>query len=305
VRASRAGPAYLSLQDVAEGPSSLPVVIRLEEPRAFDGLIVDGRDRRASGAIVTLFRLIDPPRPPGDASKEKPRRVLAGETIADGEGLFHIDDVGDAHYELLVWHPQLGKASLLLPREAGRLTIRLETPGIVRGRVIVAGKPRGGVDVISVPSPEAFSSADDLVDVKGGDARTGDDGRFAVMAAVNGGGELRVGGGILPVRRIPLPRLPAPLLELGDIDLGSPIEIAVVLDEDSPCDVRATGPIGQSGLQIVTATRTGPGLYSMVVPEPGTWTFGLLCGRVERSLAPALVRLSPATNGKAVRLSIR
>src|SRR5260370_31671240 len=40
---------------------------------------------------------------------------------------------------------------------------------------------------------------------------------------------------------IPLPRVPAPLLDLGDIQLGSPLEITIVLDQDTACDVRATG----------------------------------------------------------------
>jgi hypothetical protein len=191
-----------------------------------------------------------------------------------------------------------------LPRAAGTVTVRLEAPGIVRGRVLAAGKPLGGVDVLSLPSPEAFRAGDDLVDLKGGDTRTGADGRFAVIVAAGGGGELRVGGGALPVRRVPLPRQPAHLLDLGDIDLGSPIEISIVLDQESPCDVRATGPIGQSGLQVVTAARTGPGLFRMMLPESGLWAFGLLCGREEHPVAPPLVQLGPANAGKEVRFSV-
>ena len=74
------------------------------------------------------------------------------------------------------------------------------------------------------------------------------------MAAPSGGGELRIGGGRLPVKRVPLPGVPFPILDLGDIDLGAPIALTVVLDQDTPCGVRATGPLGHSGLQIVVAT---------------------------------------------------
>ena len=159
--------------------------------------------------------------------------------------------------------------------------------------------------MISVPSPEAYKAADDLVDLKGGDARTGADGRFTVVAAAGGGGELRVGGGPLPVRRIALPRVPAAFLDLGDIELGAPLELTIVLDQDSPCGLRATGPIGQSGLQIVLGTRTAPGLYRIVLPEPGLWAFGLVCGRDGFALSPPTTQITPAHAGKELRFSVR
>jgi hypothetical protein len=231
--------------------------------------------------------------------------VLIAETIADGRGAFHIDGAGDAEYEVVAWHSQLGRASVVLPRQPGLVTIRLESPGTVSGRVIAAGKPRAGVDVISLPVPKAYREAEDLVDLKGGDARTGPDGRFSVMAAAGGGGELRVGGGSLPIRRIPLPPVPVPLLDLGDIELGSALDLTVVLDQDSSCGVRATGPIGQSGLQIVLAVRTAPGLFRIVLPEPGLWAFGLLCGRDGFALSPPTMQITPAHAGKQVRFSVR
>jgi hypothetical protein len=305
VRTARSGPAYLALQDVAGGSHSLPLTVRLDETRALDGIVVGLHEQVASGALVTLFRLIDPPRPAGDPSRDKPRRVFVAETFADAGGAFHIaEGAGDAEYEVVAWHPQLGRASSMLPRGPGVFTVRLESPGTVRGRVLTGGKPLAGVDVISLPGPEAFRTAEDLVNLKGGDTRTGADGRFAVMLAAGGGGELRVGGGTLPIRRIPLPRVPAPL-DLGDIELGSPLEITIVLDQDSACDVRATGPIGRSGLQIVRGTRTAPGLFRMVLPEPGLWAFGLLCGGDERPLLPATVQITSAQAGTQVRFSIR
>jgi hypothetical protein len=305
IRTSRSGPGYLALQEVASGPPSLPLTARLEETRTVDGLAVGERDQRAGGALVTLFRLIDPPPSAAGSSRENPRRVLAAETMADAGGEFHIDGVGDAEYEVVAWHSLLGRGSAVLPRRPGLFTIRLASPGTARGRVVRAGKPVAGVNVMSLPALEAFRTAEDPIDVKGGDARTGEDGRFAVMLAASGGGELRVGGGVFPTRRIPLPRVPVAVLDLGDIDLGAPLEITIVLDQDSPCDVRAIGPVGQSGLQIVPGTRAGPGLFRLALPEPGLWAFGLQCGREERPLSPPAVQLSPAHNGKEVHFSIR
>jgi hypothetical protein len=305
IRATQAGPVYVPLQDVADGSPSLPLTVHLNETLVVYGVAVGAREERGNSALITLFRLIDPLPSSSTRSREKPRRVLAAETIADRDGAFHLDGIGDADYEVVAWHPQLGRASILVPRTPGRLVIRLESPGTVRGRVVMAGKPLASADVISLPSPEAFSGADDLVDLKGGDTRTGEDGRFAVMLAAGGGGELRVGGGTLPIRRIPLPRAPVPLLDLGDIDLGSPLELAIVLDQDSACDLRATGPIGQSGLQIITGARTGPGLFRIVLPEAGLWAFELLCGKEERPLAQPTIQVTPASAGKEFRFAVR
>jgi hypothetical protein len=305
MRTARSGPAYLALADVAAGSPSLPLTARLDETRVLDGLVVGSRDQRANGALVTLFRLVDPLSPSFGQVREKPRRVVAAETIADAGGAFHLDGVGDAEYEVVAWHPLFGRATSTLPPRSGMLTIRLESPGTVRGRIVQAGKPVAGVDVVSLPGPEAVRTSDDLIDLKGGDTRTGDDGRFAVMLAASGGGELRVGGGIHAIRRIPLPRAPAPLLDLGDIDLGPPLAITIVLDQETPCDVRATGPIGRSGLQIVMAAAAGPGLFRIVLPEPGLWAFGLLCGREPRPLSPPTMHMNAAHAGKEVRFSVR
>ena len=43
----------------------------------------------------------------------------------------------------------------------------------------------------------------------------------------------------------------------------------------------------------------------MMLPEPGLWAFGLLCGRDEHGVAPPLVQLGPANAGKEVRFSVR
>jgi hypothetical protein len=293
VRSAGAGPAYLPLAEVAEGPPQVPLHILLEETRAIDAAVVSERGEPAASALVTVFRVIDPaPARNPERDQPPPRRVFTAEGIADGDGRVRVDGIGDAEYEIVAWHPQLGRVSLPVPVDAGRVTLRLQSPGVARGRVLVEGKPGAGVDVIAVPDPAAYMTAEDPIDLKGGDARTGPDGRFVVTLAPGGGGELRVGGGNHPVRRVPLPRAPLPLVELGDIELGRAVVLSIALDQDPGCDLRATGPIGRAGLRIVTATRTAPGVFSIALPEEGSWEFGLLCGADERGLAPAVVRVS-------------
>jgi hypothetical protein len=190
-------------------------------------------------------------------------------------------------------------------RDATSLTVRLESAGQVRGRVVAGGKPLSSVDVISVPDPQTYAQAADLTDVKGGDSRTGADGRFIVSLAPGGGGEVRIGGGSYPIRRFPLPPTPVPVVDLGDIDLGSPIQVTIVLDRDPGCDIRAIGPVGHSGLQVIAGARSGPGLLTIAFPEEGTWEVHLLCGHDEHALVPALVSITQANAGKEIRLVIR
>jgi hypothetical protein len=149
--------------------------------------------------------------------------------------------------------------------------------------------------VAVVPELSAFAAAEDPTHVVGGLARTDAGGRFAVSLGVGGGGELRVGGGTYPTRRVPLPRAPLPVVELGDIELGRALSFSIALDQDPGCDLRATGPIGRAGLRIVTAARTAPGVFALTLPEEGLWEFGLLCGRDERDLTPGVVRITSQT----------
>jgi hypothetical protein len=304
LRAPGAAPVYLPLDEVAHAPPSLPLWVTLGPARMLDG-VARGAQGGGSGAAVTLFRLIDP-QPARAEPRQQARRVFAAEQIADAAGGFRFDAVGDADYEVVAWHPQLGRGIAPVGRSDTSVTVRLESAGQVRGRVIAGGKPLAGVDVISLPDPQAYAQAADLTDVKGGDGRTGADGRFVVsLAPGGGGGEVRVGGGSYPIRRFPLPRAPVPIVDLGDIDLGAPIEVTVVLDRDPGCDVRATGPVGRSGLQVIGGTRAGPGLFRIVFPEEGMWEVHLLCGRDEHALDPTLVFITQAKSGKELRMMLR
>lgn len=303
-RGASTGPSYLPIEEVGAGSPLVPVRIVLDESRTIEATLL-GRDSEPAGdTLVTTFRLIDPPQP-RDSRDAPPRRVFVAETVADAEGTARVDGLGDADYELVAWHPRLGRASLLLPAGSARVTIHLQSPGIARGRVLAGGKPAAGVDVISVPDPAAYGAAQDPLDLKGGDARTAADGRFSLSLAPGGGGELRIGGAGYAVSRVPLPRASLPIVDLGDIELARTVAVTVALDRDSSCELRATGPIGRAGLQIVRGTRTGPGLFAMALPEEGGWEFVLVCDRGELSLTPSVVQVSARDGQQQIRLSIR
>jgi hypothetical protein len=171
--------------------------------------------------------------------------------------------------------------------------------------VLSGGKPAAGADVIGVPDPSLARVARDVVDLTGGNVRTGADGRFEVSAAAAGGGELRIGGGLYPIRRIPLPRDTVRVLDLGDIELGAAISITASLDGDPGCDLRAAGPIGRTGLMLVAGVRVGAGLYRIDIPEEGAWEFTLSCGGAERALSPAVRQITSALAGKEVQFAVR
>lgn len=305
VRSARSGPQFAAIADVAAGALAVPLYITLEDARTVIATVVSARNDSAAGALVTAFRLVDPPTPRVMTREAPRRRVMASETIAGADGTFRFDGLGEADYEIVAWHPQFGRGSVVLRPGDQMVSLRLNASGIARGRVLVGGKPAGGVDVIALPDPGAFMTAEDPIDLKAGDARTGPDGRFALALAPGGGGELRVGGGKYAVTRVLLPRAPLPAVELGDIVVGAPVGLSLVLDQDPGCQVRATGPIGRVGIQIVTAVRTGPGLFAITLPEEGVWEFGLLCGRDERPLTPAVLTVMASEGRNEIRFVVR
>jgi hypothetical protein len=309
VRAANGGPKYLALDEVAHAPVALPLWIALDESRTIAALARSPLGDAAAGTVMTLFRLIDPlpgsERSGGDVREQPPRRVYVDERIAGSDGAVLFPRLGDAEYEIVAWHPQFGRGIATVPRIGEQVVVRMESPGLVRGRVVSRGSPLAGVNVLSLPDPEAYAQSADSTDVKGGDARTGADGSFVVSLAPRGGGEVRVGGGDYPVRRFPLPRVPVPVVDLGEIELGGPIEVTFALDQDPGCDIRATGPIGRTGLQVIGGSRTSGGVFTIAFPEEGTWEVNLACGRVERSLAPPLVSITQASAGKEIRMQVR
>jgi hypothetical protein len=304
VSSSIAAPLYLPLEDVAAAPASIPLLVALSDARPLTGLVVSSRDQPAPGALVTLFRLIEPP-PAKDNSAPPPRRVFTAETIAGDDGRFVLPALGNAAYEIVAWHPQQGRSSIALRATDEDVVVRLGSAGVVRGRVVSSGRAIEGVGVISVPDAAVFASAIDLTELKGGDARTGADGRFAVIIAPAGGGELRIGGGAHPVKRIPLPRSPPGDLDVGDVDLGQPIRLVVRLDRDLGCDLRAAGPVGRTGMQLIQGTRTAGGVFDVAIPEEGVWEISLRCGENSRSVSPSLVQVRSTDERRELSVVVR
>ena len=302
VRTEVGGPSFVPLEEVAAGGVAVPLELRISETRTITGSVMGLGGQPASRALVTLFRLIDPQPPPG--STVLPRRVFAAEQTTDEKGQFEIPGRGEAEYELVAWHSQLGRRSLLLEDARDRVSITLEAAGLVRGRVVSGGQPLAGVDVVSVPDAEAMMRTRDITDVKGGDAKTGPDGRFVVALASTAGGELRIGGGSYAIRRVPLPRSAKTSVDLGDIDLEAPIELQIAIEGDPGCTLQAVGPIGKIGLQVVTAVREPTG-HRLAVPEPGLWQFGLACAAGRRSLMPDSIQVTRAMAGTSVQFAVR
>ena len=226
------------------------------------------------------------------------------ETIAKADGSFEVAGLGEVDYELVAFHAQFGKAAVAIAPTQTQATIQLASAGTIRGRVVRGGRPLAGVDVVSVPDAATFNGARDMTDAKGGDARTGADGRFQVTASAAGGGELRIGGGLNAVTRIALPRPVPEAMDVGDIELEAAIEITVVLDRDPGCLVQAIGPIGKVGLQMVAASREADGGQKLRLPETGVWQFVLVCGKERHALAPNTATIDARQAGKEVRFRV-
>jgi hypothetical protein len=94
------------------------------------------------------------------------------------------------------------------------------------------------------------------------------------------------------------------MMDIGDIELASAIEINVVLDRDPGCPVQAIGPIGKAGMQMVSAVRDPDGSQRILVPESGVWQFVLVCGNERRSLTPPTVSLDGRQSGKELRFRV-
>lgn len=306
IAAGGLGPVLAAVHDLASGLPALVHRVTFPEPATVAGTVLDESSAPVPGALVSLFRLVDPPGPAEDRPDGTPRarRVAAGEQLTGEGGGFSFAPLAAGDYEVLVWHGRLGRRSVLVSAPAEAVRVRLAPGRTARGRVLRRGRPAPGVTIVSVPDLAAVSTVDDLTELKGGDGTTGLDGRFVVALPDASGGELRIGGGRTAVKRIPFPAASAAAsVDLGDIELPDGLAATFVLDEDPGCDLTIVGPLGHAGLQIVTAERTERGMFETVLPEAGSWRVVLSCAGTERLLVPAIVNVGAGT--PPVRLRVQ
>jgi hypothetical protein len=283
------------------GPPDLPMHVRLPAGVGIVGRVVGSRGEDATGALISVFELAEDPAP-GDPEPRAPFRMHVRELPADEEGAFEVPDLASRQYEVIALHPRLGRARQAVTAGGGPVTLRLVAPREVGGRVLRDGRPVAGVEVLVVPTLGEFAAAADYVDYVAPGSVTNRDGRFLVALPPLGAGELRIGSPpATPVVRRTLPaaaELP-PFTDLGDIDLGTPVILELIVGDLDGCAFSAAGPIGSTSLTIVEAERLEPGVRRFSLPEPGYWGLGATCARQTVPLDP------PAADVRAGGLPLR
>jgi hypothetical protein len=101
IRTTRSGPAYVPLADMAEGSPQVAVQVMLDDTRGVNAVVMSDRAAPAAGALVSIFRLIDPPASQG-GREPPPRRVFASDAVTDDEGRVRVEGLGDAVYDRCV-----------------------------------------------------------------------------------------------------------------------------------------------------------------------------------------------------------
>lgn len=294
-------PLRIETTDVAGSPPELPMRVALESPVEVTGRVTGGPDVPAVGALVTLYRFAhDPPIP-----KRPPRRIVVSEQRASDDGAFRFGDLAMERYEIVAMHPVLGRGERRFDPDGQEVEIALRKPPEAIGRVTRDGVPVRGVPVTVVPDLAQFAAADDMTELRGGDATTDQDGRFAVLLASRGRGEIRIGQEATGVRRIPLgsaETLP-PIIDVGTIELDALAPVTLVLEGSDGCQLLLVGPSGRTGMTIVRAVRLGPAMFQASLPEPGRWMVSAVCGKRERAVIPAAIDLPAGARDRTIRLA--
>ncbi len=300
ISASGAATVRLGLEDLSGGTPALPIHVTLEPAVTLSGWVRSADGLAAEGTIVSLYRI-----EPDEDRARPPRRLAVGETRADAEGLFAFDALTREQYEVVAVHERLGRWSGAAEGDRADLEIRLRPPAMIVGRVLRDGRPVAGVPVVVMPDLPLFASGADITELRGGETRTGPDGRFTVAAAARGSGELRVGDETAGVRRVPLARAESlpPRLDIGTIELGGDAAVTLVLEAAEGCDLLLAGPIGRLGLATIRATRLGPAVFEVKPPEPGQYHVVAMCAGTERPVRPPIVEVATGHPNQTIRLT--
>jgi hypothetical protein len=293
--------ARVDLVDVRNGPAEVPMRIRVEPALAISGSVSASGGTPAGRALVTLYRFHGddhaPPRPA--------KRVFVAEITAGADGSFRFDDLAREPYEIVAMHSMLGRGVRRVEPDGQDVTITLRRPSRAIGRVVRDGIGVVGVHVAIVPDLGQFAAAGDITELRGGETRTDRDGRFVVLLASHGSGELRVGDEGTGVRRVPLgPAESQPaVIDVGTIELSSLPPLTLVLEASEGCDLLLVGPAGRTGMTVVRSTRVGPAMYHAVVPEAGWWNVVAACNGRERAVVPANIEVDGRARDPTIRLT--
>jgi hypothetical protein len=287
LRAAGAATMRIPLSAI-RGPSVSPLYLSLAPEEAIDG---DVRSRGAllEGARVMIARLLEKP-PSADTDDEPPMETIA-EVSTGADGTFRVGGLAHEAHELIVIHPSRGRARLIVTAPAHRRVL-LTPRATLRGRVLRDGVPTPGAAIVVLPAFEVVGAARNPLMLMSEAAQTGSDGRFETALPDEGRSTLTVtyeGAAI----RIELGDVAAAsgLLDLGDINLPSPIDVDVLLDLPPACTVKSAGPFGEPGLSIVPLVSTAPGRWRFRAPLAGRWMIEGACGGREIALEPALVEV--------------
>jgi hypothetical protein len=274
----------------------------LDESSSVTGHVLDSSRAAVSGAVVTLYRLIAEP----DSTRD-PKRVAIAEALSGADGQFHFGDLARERHQVLAFHIERGRAEGSVDADGADLQLILRTPARSVGVVRRDGVAVAGVRVATVPDLAQFMAVDDVTELAGGESETDRDGRFSVAMPARGTVELRVGNETAGVRRLVLgdaASLPA-VVDVGTIDLTPLPLLTLVLEESAGCELLLAGPVGRAGLTSQRATRQGPSMFDVRLPEPGSWLVSATCSGRIRDLAPALIDLATDAVGRTVVLTWR
>ncbi len=288
------GAGRIDVAELADGGTDVVFSVVLERPVAVFGRVTGPLAAPVADTIVSLYRFGDEVRSP-DTKKTTRERIAVGERHTDAGGTFAFPDLPPERYELLAVHPEYGRAVRLVEPHASVIELTLKPPPAVEGRVLRQGVPQGRVPVVFVPDLAAFAAAEDPAELRGSEGQTDANGRFRVLAAIRGNGELKIGSAPGPVKRVPLPAADAlpPVMQLGDIELDAGPVVTIVFEEAGGCQPILTGPLGRTGLTVVRAVRLGPAMFNATLPESGRWNVVALCGQRERAVVPSMTEIKP------------
>ncbi|HZR24921.1 MAG TPA: hypothetical protein VFA59_15115 [Vicinamibacterales bacterium] len=218
-------------------------------------------------------------------------RVAITRTAEDGS--FQFDRLGLGPYVLTVTDESRGRTAVPVLAPSAPITVLLRPPPRLTGRVLRRQLPVVNARVHLVPEPGTLITAADPRDLATRDVSTDMNGRFAFPLPPVSKGELQISAADSAIARVPVPSVNGDGdLDIGDIALPDPRQIAVRLFDGDGCVVSATGPTGRLGVATVTEKSAVDIVHWLEIPEPGQWMLSASCGTRPAAVEPELLTVS-------------